>query len=161
MSLQRFLKNAALFQGLTARHLASILRFSTAQSANEHDYIFREGEPATALFIVGAGQVALEMQLSRPDGSATPPTTVASVEPGEALAWSAIVEPHILTMSAKAMENTDLVRIDAAALRRFLSRNRRAGYVVMVNLAKVLADRLHDTREIFVYERSALWNKSR
>lgn len=96
------------------------------------------------------------MALERPDGSFTPRTTVASQGQGDAFGWSALVEPHVLTMSAYAVEPTELVVFEGHKLREFLEGNRQFGYVVMYNVAKLLAGRLAETREAFVFDRALL-----
>ena len=121
--------------------------------------LFTQGEPASHLpashlNVVAQGRVALKMVLERPDGSVTPSIAVASLGPGEAFGWSAIVEPNVFTMSAEAVEDSKLVLIEGSGLQAVLSRHEGAGYRVMANIARVLAQRLSSIREAFVYERS-------
>lgn len=125
------------------------------------DRIFEQGEPAVFIYIVQEGRVALEMTLERPDGSLTHTTTVASVGQGEAFGWSALVEPYVLTLSAKAVECCELILIEGQKLREVLKRDGDMGYLVMANVAKLLAGRLMRTREAFVYERNWLFDEKR
>ena len=108
------------------------------------------------MYVVGKGRVALNMTLERPDGSTTPPTTVSSVGPGDALGWPAIGGLHFLNSSARTMEDCDLGIINVQELRRTLSQYPRLGYIVMGNIASLLSRKLSDAREAFVYERSWL-----
>ena len=143
-----------MFQGVTEEELEPFLPLCDLVSVGRGSSTFKEGGAARFLYVVGQGRVALQMNLERPDGSVTGPTTVASVGTGDAFAWSAIVEPHRLTLSANAVEDCALVAIEAAALREILSRRRRVGYLVMMNVTKLLAERLSQTREAFVFERA-------
>ena len=154
MTMERFLRESQLFRGVRNQHLQLFLPMCRQDSVTKGAPIFLEGEPARFLYIVTQGRVALEMRLERPDGSVAGPTTVASIGPGDAFGWSALVEPHILTLSAKAVEPSELLLIGADAFREVLGHYPDVGYRVMVNVAKLLAERLSQTREAFVYERS-------
>ena len=153
MTSEHFLRASELFRGVGHEHLRLFLPICRQESVEKGAPIFNEGEPAKFLYIVGQGRAALEMRLERPDGSVAGPTTVASIGPGEAFSWSALVEPHILTLSAKAVEPSELLLIGAEAFREALGRYPDLGYLVMVNVAELLAARLAQTREAFVYER--------
>ncbi len=157
MTVMRFLQDSKLFGGLRDEQLQGFFPICQHVVIELGASIFRKGEPARFLYIVGQGRVALEMTMERPDGSVTPPTLVASVGLGETFGWSAIVEPHILTLSARAVERCNLVRVEGEALREVLNKHRELGYLVMVNVAKLLAQRLSETREAFVYERGWVW----
>ena len=159
MTVMRFLEGSHLFQGVSTDDLQIIEPVCRHQAIEKGTEIFKEGEWAIFLYIVEKGRVALEMTLGRPDGSTTPPTTVASVGLGDAFGWSAIVEPHLLTLSAKAIENCDLVLIDGQELKQTLSQHHKMGYTVMANIANLLGQRLTATREAFVYERSWLFRE--
>ena len=93
------------------------------------------------------------MTVNRPDGGATRPASVAILGPGEAFGWSSIVEPHISTLSAKAVDTASLISLEGTALWKALDHDRNAGYLVTVGLAKLLADRLVCTRESLILER--------
>ena len=151
--MSQFLRDSQLFKGLSDAQLqllSAILRETVVAQGSR---LFEQGAPATYLYVVGRGRVGLEMRLERPDGSVTHTTTVASAGAGDAFGWSAVVPPHMLTLSAFAQEPSTLVLVEGEKLRVLLNRNHDVGYLVMVNVANLLADRLAQTREAFVYER--------
>ena len=153
MPVKHSLQGSQLFQGLSDEQLQLFSAICEDVPVEKGTRIFEEGEHARFVYVVERGRVALTMRLDRPDGSVTHPTTVASLGPGEAFAWSAIVDPTVLTLSAQAVEDSNLVRIDGEKLREMLNSRRDVGYLVMVNVAKLLGGRLAQTREAFVYER--------
>lgn len=159
MTVKQFLRGSHLFQGVSDEQLRLFLPISQQKTVEKGTHIFKEGEPAGFLYIVGKGRVAVEMRLERPDGSVTHLTTVASAGPGEAFGWPAIVEPHILALSAHAIERSSMVLIEGERLRELLDEHRDVGYLVMANVAKLLAQRLSQTREAFVYERDWLFEE--
>ena len=154
MTDEHLLRASQLFRGVGDEYLQLFLPICRQVSVEKGAPIFREEEPARFLYIVGQGRVALEMRIERPDGSVAGPTTVESIGPSDAFGWSALVEPHILTLSAKAVEPSKLLLIEAESFRDVLARHTNVGYRVMVNVAELLAERLAQTREAFVYERS-------
>ncbi len=159
MNIKDSLKASALFQGLSDAELGIFTRSCRKLTVAKGTSVFNEGQPARDLYIVASGRIALDMKLDRPDGSVTPVITVSSLGPGESFGWSAMIEPQVFTLTAEAVENSELISIDGKKLVSILDRNRETGYKVMLNVAKLLAWRLSDTREAFVYERSWLWRE--
>ena len=154
MTVTEFLRSSHLFKGLPSDHLQLLLPCCREETAEKEAVIFREGEPAKSLYVVEEGRIGLRMTRDRPDGSSTGPTTVASVGPGEAFGWSAIIEPRFFTLTAIAVEPSKLILMEGTALREVLNLNRDIGYLVMVNVANLITERLAETREAFVYDRS-------
>jgi CRP-like cAMP-binding protein len=153
MTIKAVLRGAHLFQQVTDRQLDLIIGLCRRVSVPTGRRIFEEGEPARAVYIVEKGRVALEMRLERPDGSMTDVTTVAAAGPGDAFGWSALVPPHVLTLSARTIEPSALLTIEGEGLRAILSQHSDVGYALMSNVAGLLASRLAQTREALVYER--------
>ena len=143
--LAETLSSSRLFEGVSAAEVLKVLPLCQTLSVAKGKAIFREGEPAKTIYLVRTGRAAVEMSLERPDGSTARPTVVASISPREAFGWSALVQPHVLTLSAKAMLATELVLIEGAGLRRLLDRSPRLGYRVMNNVATLLSERLYGT----------------
>jgi CRP-like cAMP-binding protein len=75
--------------------------------------ILQEGRETPFLAAVESGRVAL--RLRTPELGAR--VTIATIEPGELLGWSALVPPFRATADATATERVELVTFDAAALR--------------------------------------------
>ena len=153
MTAENTLSRCQLFRGLEEDEVSLFAPLREELAVEQGEAIFSEGNPARYLYMVEVGRVALTMTLSRPDGSVTHPTTVASLGPMEAFAWSALVEPRVLRFSALAVEPSRLIRIDGRALQAVLEQHPSVGYRVMVNLSQLLGSRLARTREAFVYER--------
>ena len=153
MTTENPLSRSQLFRGLDEDEVSLFVPLREELTVEQGEAIFSEGNPARYLFVVEEGRVALTMTLSRPDGSVTHPTTVASLGPMEAFGWSSLVEPRVLRFSALAVEPSRLTRIDGRALQAVMEQHPGVGYRVMVNLTQLLGSRLARTREAFVYER--------
>ena len=153
MTAENTLSHCQIFQGLQEDEVSLFVPLREELAVEQGESIFREGNPARYLYMVEEGRVALTMTLSRPDGSVTHPTTVASLGPMEAFGWSSLVEPRVLRFSAQAVEPSRVTRLDGRALQAVLEEHPSVGYRVMVNLTQLLGSRLARTREAFVYER--------
>ena len=153
MNTAEALNSCRLFSGLSEEQLQWIMPLCRPQAVEGVTHIFREGESARFLYVVEKGRVALEMTGKRPEGGLTQPAPVATIRPWETFGWSAIVEPHILTLSAKAVGPCDLILLEGNELREVLDQYRDVGFLVLEGVARLLADRLVQTRETLIYER--------
>lgn len=147
------LSRCEMFSRLTEQQLEAISELCRSHTFEKDSFIFREGQPARNLYVVEQGRVALEMTVRNYDGGRSRPATVALIGSGEAFGWSSIVEPHVLTLTAKAAESCNLVSIEGSMLRKVLDQDRDSGYLVMAGLSELLASRLRSTRENLIYER--------
>ena len=153
MTAENALSQSQVFKGLREDEVSLFAPLREELSVERGESVCRAGNPARYLYVVEEGRVALTMTLSRPDGSVTQPTTVASLGPMEAFGWSSLVEPRVLRFSAQAVEPSRLTRLDGRALQTVMEEHPSVGYRVMVNLTQLLGSRLARTREAFVYER--------
>lgn len=162
MDVLRAIGKSDLFRGVDARGLALVAGACQRRAVEVGAHVFRQDDAATHLYVVESGRIALEMMLERPDGSVTHVTTVASMGPGETFGWSALVlQSQEFTQSARAVAQSEVVAIEGAALRAVLDADRELGYVVMANAARLLLERLMQTRETFVYEHDWLYDRPR
>lgn len=153
MTTMALLERCELLAGLHEEQVQILTNLAAPLEVEEGTLLFREGDSAKFLYVIGEGKVALEMVVSKPNGGHTHPATVATLGPGEAFGWSAIVDPYVLTMSARAAGPCQLVRLDGVALREVLRSYQGIGFVFMSNLTRLLAGRLARTRETLIYER--------
>lgn len=154
MSVERALKMSPVFQGLSEKDLELLVPVCREEVAIKGAVVLDQGEQAQCLYLVVEGRIGLHMNLERPDGSSTGRTTVASIGPQEAFGWHALVPPFRSTLAATAVELSRLYALEGSTLREILDQHRDMGYQVMVNVASLVAERLAETREAFVYDRS-------
>lgn len=147
------LAKTSMFQGLSHSELAEIAELSHYETFDPGATIFLEGRPADKLYIIEEGKVALEMKIQ--SGPDQPPrhTIIDVLSPGETFAWSALVEPHILTLSARCVKRTKVISVDAAGLRRLMAADCALGFQILQRLVGVISARLRDTREQLIGER--------
>jgi CRP-like cAMP-binding protein len=111
--------------------------------------IFLEDEPATHLYFVLKGNVAVTLEV---EGHRS---TVYEVDDRGAFGLSSLIAPHLYSATAMCTQPSLVLDVDAVALRRLMARDHRLGNLIMTALARVLHTRLDDTRRFFM-ERLAL-----
>jgi CRP-like cAMP-binding protein len=147
------LAKTPIFQGLSQNHMEAIAEISQRQVVETGATIFLEGQQASRVFVLEDGKVALEMKIQL-DPSQQPRHTIIDVlAPGDLFAWSALVDPFVLTMSARCVKRASLIVVNAADLRRLMEGDCLLGFTIMQRLAGVISRRLHDTRAQLVGER--------
>lgn len=131
--------------GLLAHLPASVqdrLASATARLDLESGVTFmHEGEVTDFLAIVVAGRVGLQMRVPE-RGS----ITILTLEAGDIVGWSAIVDPFRATTSATTLEPTELAIIDAETLRAMLATNPEVAAALLPRVLETVVARLAATR---------------
>jgi CRP-like cAMP-binding protein len=145
-----WLSRAEVFAGLSAEQRRGVAAVAVQRDAEAGEVLFRMGDEADALFVIERGRVELTFPLvvmGEPKE-----TRFQSLEAGRTLAWSALVPPHRLTMTARAATRAQLLAFPRDRLRRLLDEDPRLGYAVTANVARVVATRLHELLALWVRE---------
>jgi len=142
------LRRVEVFAGLNEQQLKELLGFCKEETYPPGAFLFREGQAADRYYILQTGKVALEMDVPLvPQGPPQAVTVEVLDKPGQALGWSALVEPHVYTLSARCLEETQIIAMDGPTLRAWLDRECPLGYRVSMALNRIIADRLMETRK--------------
>lgn len=141
------LRSCELFADLNDRELEQIAAIAYEEDYGPGDLIFIERAQARRLFILNKGRVQVHIQLRsilEPDGE----VTVEEMEPGRVFGWSSLVKQRRFTASARALGPVKVIAIEGDDLNALFDRDAHLGFVVMKQLAEVIASRLRHTREI-------------
>lgn len=103
--------------------------------------IFKEGAANPFLHVVVHGRVGLDIEVP-----GRGKVRVLSIESGEMLAWSALLGGGTMTVSARALQDTQMLAIPGAKLLEICQANHEAGFQIMQRMADALARRLFATR---------------
>lgn len=103
--------------------------------------IFREGEPARHMYLLRSGHVSLEV--CAPGVGCK---RILTLSGGDLLGWSPVLEQTLLTATARALEPTEAIELNAAQLLTMCEHSPRFGYLFMRRAAIALAKRLRATR---------------
>jgi CRP/FNR family cyclic AMP-dependent transcriptional regulator len=141
------LRPCGLFKGLDDQELEQIAAIAHHETYAAGERICAEEERADRLFILCQGRVQVHVHLrspAEPDGE----MTIEEVQPGRIFGWSSLVKQRRFTASARALEPATVVTIDADELNSLFDLNPHVGFVVMKQLAEVIASRLRRTRQV-------------
>lgn len=121
-----------------------IARLAAIATVNRHgvgDLIFHERQSADHLYLLHRGHVALEAFLP-----GTGVTTVAILRPGEALGWSWLFEPRQWQYSARSVDVTEVIALDAGRLLQMTEEDPAFGRDFMTRMAQMLLQRMQAER---------------
>ena len=103
--------------------------------------VFEENAPAKHLHLLYSGEVALESSVS-----ADRPSVFQILKPGDAIGWSWLLPPHRWQFTARATAVSEVVAIDARAVRQVAEERPEFGRELVTRMADVLMTRLGATR---------------
>ncbi|MBI3463456.1 MAG: cyclic nucleotide-binding domain-containing protein [Planctomycetes bacterium] len=131
----------AFLRGLSERQLAALASYAKSVTIAAGEFLGREGEPASAFYLIHSGRVALEIHT--PAGG---PVRIQTVGAGEPVGWSWIVPPNRWQFDARAVESVQAFALDADRLREKCEQDHELGYQLLKRLVAVIANRLAATR---------------
>lgn len=147
MVIPEDLCSCELFSGLSDQELAQVAAIASTETYDAGEVICAEHEVARRLFILQEGCVELHINVRssvEPDND----LTVEEVEPGRIFGWSSLIHQRQFTASARAVDPVRLVVLNPDDLNALFDRDTHIGFVVMKQLAEVIASRLRRTRQV-------------
>jgi CRP-like cAMP-binding protein len=135
------LGKSPVFAELPPEEMELIAALGESVSVPDGQALFREGDPASHLYLVLAGRLALRMSLPNQKT-----LSVATIEPGEELGWSALRRGKPYTATAVAIGAVEAIRIPSDRLLRLFESNPRMAYVVCRGVIGIVAERLSEAR---------------
>lgn len=140
-SLSESLGGIRFLHDFSQEHVDLIANVARLRGFNESSIVFREGEEADHIYLVLSGKVSLE--ICAPGVGCR---RILTVGPGEILGWSALLDESRMTATARTLEATQLVALDASDLRSSFERDPKFGYEFTRLAMHAIAKRLSATR---------------
>ncbi len=144
------LKEISLFRGIAQDVVEELWALGRVVHYVEGDKLFDRGREAGDVLIVESGSMALFFPV--PILGAVREVVVEHAGPGDVMAWSALVSPHTLTLSARCVESGAVRALPRDALSDYLRDRPEAGYQLTRNLASVVGRRLQDQQNMWIRE---------
>lgn len=144
--LERF----GVFQGLAGDELLAVSKLCQAAKVKKGDKVFQAGDRATALFLVSAGKIELRFKLSYYNATVEIPLEIKVA--GDSFGWSAVTHPYRYTLSAYAVEDSELLQIQRADIESLCEANHHLGYLFMRNTTRIIGERFHRLQEALARE---------
>ncbi len=132
-----------LFRDLSSEHLELLSPLFMPCEFTADSVLFTQGDPAENLFAIVTGEVLVSF---KPDDG--PAITVAHVQPGSIVGWSAALGSRRYTSTAICTSYTQLLRVRGDDLRRLCLQHPDTGTIILDRLATVIAERLHSTHDL-------------
>jgi CRP-like cAMP-binding protein len=123
------------------RHRTLLASGARPIAAAPGELLAREGETATAFYLIQTGSVALDLH--------TPGRGVVSIltlGPGEVVGWSWLVPPHRWQFDCRAVDPVQGLAFDAQWLREKCEQDHELGYHLLKQLVMVISNRLAAAR---------------
>ena len=146
------------FDFLSPSERSAIADISEVRNYRAGEYIFREKDRAKDLCILVYGSVDLFYTVEveyHPE--LRKELMFSEIGSGELFGISALIEPHILTSSARASKPSQVIQIDMHALLTLCEQNEKFAYSLMRQIAKTTIERLSATR----LQLAAVWSTVR
>jgi len=135
-----------MFAGLGLPDLVKLQARCRADKCGEGERITVEGQAAEDFFLLKEGRVELRYEL--PGRESTSDHALSVVEPGGAWGWSALVPPHVYTLSAYSIApQCRFLRLKREDLLGLFESDWRIGYFFMRNLATIIGQRFNAAQD--------------
>ena len=131
------------FAGLNEAELKSLTIIANQTSFRRGDLIFKEDDPADALYLLLDGWVDVVVNT---DTEGDQQELVTTLSPGDLFGWSSIVDPFLYTASAICASPVEVIEFNGADLLGMFELDPRLCCVIMQNICNVIANRLRATR---------------
>jgi CRP/FNR family cyclic AMP-dependent transcriptional regulator len=137
-------------EGCSPEFLNHLEEFATEVRFRKGEMILKEGDYADRFYLICEGKIALEA-----DSDGKPGIFIQMLGPGEILGWSWLYPPFEWNFTARAVENSRTVMLNAASLLIRAEEDPVFGYELMKRMSRQLVRRLRTMRQRLIQEAKA------
>lgn len=139
-----------LFYGLNENELAKIADICSRRTYEKNAVIFDPNTTPDEIFLVESDNDAIQIEISLGDDAGK--IVIHTLSKGETFGWAALGPERIKTGTARCLERVSVIAIRGKSLIELMDKENHTGYVVMRNLASIIAERLSYTTVAFRHE---------
>jgi len=143
MTQVHILKEVELFRDLTGKQLENIVRNAQERVYDSGENIFTHGDEAKNLYVLLEGAVNLKIKAFEDIDLMTSELT----RKGDIFGTAALMMPALYNVTAKCLERTRVLAIDAHSLKGLIDEDPKLGLEIMRQLAQLFFSRLNETRQ--------------
>ncbi|MGB5925890.1 MAG: cyclic nucleotide-binding domain-containing protein [Dehalococcoidia bacterium] len=151
MDSTKILEKVDIFRGLSPRQLESLAQVSEERKYRGGEAVFTEHSSGAEVYIIKKGKVCIELGLKGKPNTAT----IQRLSVGQIFGELALVDKRSRSATATCENDCEIITIARDRLDELFEQDSRLGYIVMRNLAQLLAERLRRTDLMLVA--SVLW----
>ncbi|MFH1673275.1 MAG: cyclic nucleotide-binding domain-containing protein [Pseudomonadota bacterium] len=134
-----------VFEGLSEKGLDSILSIGREAAFNPDEVILEESKLGSQLYAIVQGRVSVELKTGQMHEKAEDEgKQLATLRPGDVFGEIAFLAEKRRSAHVVAIDEVLLLELDGEKLYDLFDRDNRTGYLVMRNIATILAQRLVD-----------------
>ncbi len=133
------LENIPVFEGLSDKDLGNIVRLTHERSYKKDENIFKKLAPAEGMYVILNGSI----EINDPDSG----NVFANLESGDFFGELALLDEEPRSASALATSASRLIGFFRTDLLTLIERSPELGNKVLLNLARVLGERLRKTNQ--------------
>ena len=134
----KILKKIPVFQGLKDEEYHRVMAMCSSTVAKEGEEIFLQGDDGNSMYILLSGEIDIEV---------TGVGIVHVMKAGEILGEIGLVKQIARTAGATAKTNCVLLQLYSEILHEVVKKHPKVGYIIMRNVARILADRLSESNK--------------
>jgi CRP-like cAMP-binding protein len=142
--------NAPILDGLTPSDLEGLGAIAREERAVKGDRLIARSTNAETFYIITAGRFALTLGITR--HGADEEMAVEEKTAGDALGWSALVEPHVSIYSAYCTTDGSVAAFSEEDLAGLMSSDPGFGHRFSANLAQLVGGRVRVLQDLWVSE---------
>lgn len=152
MDINQLLGTFELFKDLNPEQLKRIGATAIKEEFEENQEIFHEQSTESDIYILTEGRVQIVGALGKTDSA-----TIHTILPGKLFGEFAFIDGEPRSATAQALQKSIVFKIPRTALNGILEEDKGIGFIVMRNLARILARRIrqtaHELRSSLMWER--------
>ncbi|MFH1077479.1 MAG: cyclic nucleotide-binding domain-containing protein [Pseudomonadota bacterium] len=139
------LSNFKIFQGFSADDLNKLLSIATKITFNRRDLLLEEAKPSDGFYIIIEGRARVDIsQFLYGNGIDDDRLELAILRPGDIFGEISFLTGSLTSARVWAIDNGTALNIQTYSLKKIIEENYRIGYILMKNIATILANRIVD-----------------
>jgi len=143
--LIKILKEIPPFMELKKNQLPELIKIIHNRQYLAGEYIFLQGDPGIALYVIREGAVDIEYALENGEQ-----ITIATFSAGDFFGELAMIDGDLRSASAKAKVDTKLSIIFKPDLDEFIHKYPKSGVTILTGISKIIALRLRNQNDEYV-----------
>ena len=139
------LRHVPVFADLSKREIRAVEKIVHSRDYKPGETVFQQGDPGLGMYIVITGQIQI-VNNADPEN----PVVYSELNDGDFFGDLALVDDSSRSASAIANADTRLVAFFSPELKNIITRFPGLGNKILMNLAKVIAQRLRKTNDLLI-----------
>ena len=141
-SIEKYLSSHAFFSGLDSGFTEFLSNSASVLQVNKGDLLFQQGGNADKFYLLRAGQVSIYVP-----ALVGPTLEIQALGEGQLLGWSWLIPPYKWNFNARAVEDSELLEFDGAAILARCEEDPKFGYELFKRFAALMSARLDAARQ--------------